>query len=154
MEADFEDPANDSEQEVAPIEPKKPRVPRKALLNEERLISERGLKLLYEAAKSFEVKDGGRKDLARLMSLYKDWHFQLASRITFENFLKKCRTLGSKPSVRAHMNRIRLVHEGYATWADFENMPEEPELDLKRKHDELEAEESLEQEAKRMMIDS
>jgi hypothetical protein len=140
MEEDLEDPANEAEEQPQHIEPKKPKVPRKALLNEERLISDKGLKLLYEAMRSFKVMDGGRKDLGRLMSVYRDWHFQLASRMTFENFLKKCRALGSKPSVKAHMNRVRLVHEGHATWEDFEVRHDEEELELKRRHGDEEEE--------------
>lgn len=155
MEETLDDPANSGEDEVLPIEPKKPRVPRKSLLDEERLISEKGLKLLYNAARDFKVKDAGKKDLNRLMSLYRDWHFQLASRMTFENFLKKCRMLGAKPSVRAHMNRLRLVHEGHATWADFETRydDEEVELELKRKREEDAFEEDLLPEPKRSVVD-
>jgi hypothetical protein len=45
--------------------------------------------------------------LKRLITLYKEWAFQLHPGVSFEDVVMKCETLGSKGRVRGYMQQMR-----------------------------------------------
>jgi hypothetical protein len=116
----------DENPEIIPIPLAKPKkVINRSQLNELTLINpNKGLKKLYLESQKFQLTDNPRKDLSRLINLYKEWHFGLAPKFEFNYLLQKCQALGSKAPIRVFMTRLRKIYAGRLNWEDIEETTE------------------------------
>ena len=127
--------------EDAPVAQLKKQIQR-AKVSERMLVEDmRGLRQLYEISCGFEVTGTPKQDLDNLMTLFQQWHFDLAPKFEMKHFIAKCQVLGTKPQVKAFMSRLRKVHLGEATWQDFDNEEHTPleEGSSKRKNSDVES---------------
>lgn len=77
---------------------------------EDILVSVDGIKRIHEEfpkACKFRGRNFEAQDLKRLMTLYKEWAFQLFPSLAFEDLLNATERLGSKPQVRKQLLELR-----------------------------------------------
>lgn len=79
---------------------------------EDLLVGQHGLQVMYNEF-PLKCKFPGRghegKYLKNLLSMYKEWAFQLHPGLSFEDVLQKCDTLSSRGQVRSYMTHLRDV---------------------------------------------
>jgi hypothetical protein len=77
---------------------------------EEKLTSDEGLLRIYTEFPKI-IKFGGRgseaKDIKKLMTMYKEWAYQMHRGIAFADMIAKCETFGSKGRTRACLQQLR-----------------------------------------------
>lgn len=79
---------------------------------EDILMSVAGLPRIYNefplACSKYPITRGSEAAyLKRLITLYKEWAFQLHPGLSFEDVVLKCETLGSKGRIRGYMQQMR-----------------------------------------------
>ena len=81
------------------------------------LYSENGLKKYYEAITStnFNSSDN-EKNLNKLITLFRNWHFLLFPNYDMEFFVNKLVDLGKKAPCKSYMNRLRKIYKGEESW--------------------------------------
>ena len=81
------------------------------------LYSENGLKKYYEAITStnFNSSDN-EKNLNKLITLFRNWHFLLFPNYDMEFFVNKLVDLGKKAPCKSYMSRLRKIYKGEESW--------------------------------------
>ena len=81
------------------------------------LYSENGLKKYYEAITStnFNSSDN-EKNLNKLITLFRNWHFLLFPNYDMEFFMNKLVDLGKKAPCKSYMSRLRKIYKGEESW--------------------------------------
>ena len=78
--------------------------------NEDLLISDAGMSRIYREfplAINYQARGSEAAYLKRLITLYKEWAFQLHPGLSFNDVMLKCEALGSKAVVRNHLQHLR-----------------------------------------------
>lgn len=78
--------------------------------NEDVLTTRDGLTRIYEEfPNSFRFRGRGKEadDLKALLSMYKEWGFQLYPNLALPDILARCDTLGGKGKVRGQLEQLR-----------------------------------------------
>ena len=82
--------------------------PKRARMDAERMLGERGLPKVRKLATSFRFKGKGheKRDLQKLLGTYQLWAHKLFPKANFADFLVLCRNAGKETTVRAYRKRI------------------------------------------------
>lgn len=78
--------------------------------SEDVLASKDGLARIYEEfplACQFRGRGFEAQDAKRLVTMYKEWAFQLHPGLAFPDLLNRCESLGAKGKVRTHLEQLR-----------------------------------------------
>ena len=105
----------ENEQELK--EPKKkierPKLDAKALLYNR----DSGLRKYYEVITTTEFKNKDvTKNLDKLISITRNWHFMLYPKYDFDYFTNKLISLGKQAPTKSFMSRVRRIYKGEQKW--------------------------------------
>ena len=106
-----------SENEPEEKEPKKkierPKLDEKNLLYNR----ESGLRKYYEVITNTQFKEKDvTKNLDKLISITRNWHFMLFPKYDFDYFTNKLISLGKQPPTKSFMSRVRRIYKGEFKW--------------------------------------
>lgn len=107
-----------------PVEVTAPKLRRKLVLDEENLLSDKGLPRIRNMDVKFRKGDEKRY-LTKLVGNYQLWAHKLFPKANFENFLEMCERAGNKPSVKRY--RLEVVNEDKYKLRDAVFNPSTPE---------------------------
>ena len=97
-----------------------PKVDAHTLLNPEKGLSKLYLDSLNKQEKlSEKAQLQPVKALGDLMSITKEWAFQLNPRFDFEFFLEKCHRLGKSKDFTPYLSKFRDIHTGDMTFSEL-----------------------------------
>ena len=76
-----------------------------------------GLRKYYEVITNTQFKDKDvTKNLDKLISITRNWHFMLFPKYDFDYFTNKLISLGKQPPTKSFMSRVRRIYKGEQKW--------------------------------------
>ena len=81
------------------------------------LYNENGIRKYYEAMTNANINSKDMfKNLDKLITLTRNWHYMLFPKIDFNYFTAKLTDLGKKKAVKSYMSRLRKIYKGEENW--------------------------------------
>ena len=105
---------SDDEKKEETKQEKKPRY----TFNEKVLLyNENGIRKYYEVMTNTNINNKDMfKNLDKLITLTRNWHYMLFPKIDFNYFTGKLTDLGKKKAVKSYMSRLRKIYKGEENW--------------------------------------